>query len=169
MHNPRPAVFIARGIVSQVKLVYDVFVQWKDTRRTLRLIPWRLTNMGSPADRKYAESHEWHKPQGDLVAVGISRFAVDELTDVTFVEILKKSGTIKQGQSFGEVESVKATSEIYSSIDGEIVEVNNAVVDNPGLLNEDPWDQGWLVKIKPANPAQLDSLMDAAAYDAKHG
>ena len=124
--------------------------------------------MGSPSDRKYAESHEWHKSEGELVAVGISQFAVDELTDVTFVEILKTSGQIKQGQSFGEVESVKATSEIYSAIDGEIVEVNNAAVDNPGLLNEDPWDQGWLIKIKPSNPEQLSSLMDAAAYDQKH-
>lgn len=124
--------------------------------------------MGSPSDRKYAESHEWHKTEGGLVAVGISQFAVDELTDVTFVEILKKSGQIKQGQSFGEVESVKATSEIYSAIDGEIVEVNQAVVDNPGLLNEDPWTQGWLVKIKPSNTDQLGSLMDAAAYDQKH-
>jgi glycine cleavage system H protein len=125
--------------------------------------------MGSPNDRKYAESHEWHKVEGDVVVIGISQFAVDELTDVTFVDILKKSGPIKAGQSFGEVESVKATSEIYSGIDGEIVAVNQEVINNPGLLNEDPWDKGWLVKVKPANVASLDSLLDAAAYDKQHG
>ncbi len=125
--------------------------------------------MGSPNDRKYAESHEWHKVDGDVVVIGISQFAVDELTDVTFVDILKKAGPIKKGQSFGEVESVKATSEIYSGVEGEIVAFNQEAINNPGLLNEDPWDKGWLVKVKPASLAALDSLLDAAAYDKQHG
>jgi len=125
--------------------------------------------MGSPNDRKYAESHEWHKVEGDVVVIGISQFAVDELTDVTFVDIIKKSGPVKKGQSFGEVESVKATSEIYSGVEGEIVAFNQEVIDNPGLLNEDPWNKGWLVKVKPVSLASLDALLDAAAYDKQHG
>ena len=122
--------------------------------------------MGSPSDRKYAESHEWHKTEGDVVAVGISQFAVDELTDVTFVEILKTSGPIKQGQSFGEVESVKATSEIYSAIDGEIVEVNDPLIEDPGKVNEDPTGDAWFFKIKAADASQMDDYMDEAAYNA---
>ena len=124
--------------------------------------------MGSPNDRKYTESHEWHKVEGDVVAIGISQFAVNELTDVTFVEILKKSGPIKKGQTFGEVESVKATSEIYSGVEGEVVAFNQEVLDNPGLLNEDPWNNGWLVKIKATSLAPLDDMMDASTYDKKH-
>ena len=125
--------------------------------------------MASKDDRKYLESHEWHKPEGDLVVIGISAFAVEELTDITFLEILKTDGAIKAGETFGEIESVKATSELYCGIDGEIVEVNDALVDTPETINEDPWDAGWLIKVKPANTSQLDGLMDAAAYDGAHG
>lgn len=124
--------------------------------------------MSSPKDRKYAESHEWHKTEDGLVVIGVSQFAVDELTDVTFIDIIKKSGPIKVGQSFGEIESVKATSEVYSAIDGEIVAFNQTAIDNPGLLNEDPWEQGWLIKVKPTNASQLDALMTADHYDQKH-
>ena len=121
--------------------------------------------MSAPTDRRYAESHEWHNPEGDLVVVGITQFAVDELTDITYVEFVKDSGPIKKGETFAEIESVKATSEIYAGIDGEIVEVNQAVADEPSLLNQDPYAGAWLVKIKPADAAQLDALMDAAAYE----
>ena len=79
--------------------------------------------MASPADRRYLESHEWHKAEGDLVVIGVSQFAVDELTDITYLDIKKKAGEIKAGQSFGEIESVKATSELYCGIDGTIVAV----------------------------------------------
>ena len=122
--------------------------------------------MAAPTDRRYAESHEWHKPEGDLVVVGITQFAVDELTDITYAEYTVESGPIEKGQTFAEVESVKATSEIYSGIDGEVVEVNSAVADEPSMLNDDPFGQAWLVKIKPSDPAQVEALMDAAAYEA---
>ncbi|MCE9592308.1 MAG: glycine cleavage system protein GcvH [Planctomycetes bacterium] len=118
----------------------------------------------SPADRRYLETHEWHKPEAGLVAIGISRFAVDELTDITFLDVKKKSGAIKAGESFGEIESVKATSELYCGIDGTIEAVNQAALDNPAIINEDPYEKGWLIKIKPTNPAQVEKLLTADAY-----
>lgn len=121
--------------------------------------------MASPADRRYLESHEWHKPEGDLVVIGISQFAVDELTDITYVDVKKQSGPIKAGQTLGEIESVKATSDIYCGIDGEVVQVNQAVIDDPSLINKDPYGQGWLIKVKPSNPAQLQTLLASDQYD----
>jgi len=125
--------------------------------------------MPSPTDRRYSPTHEWHKLEDGLVVIGLTRFAVDELTDVTYVDYRLSSGPVKAGESFGEIESVKTTSEMYSAIDGEIVQTNSAVVDNPALVNEDPWEAGWLLKVRPSDPAQLDTLMDAAAYDTSHG
>ncbi|MEM8739645.1 MAG: glycine cleavage system protein GcvH [Planctomycetota bacterium] len=124
--------------------------------------------MPSPDDRRYLASHEWHKLEGDLVLIGVSRFAVDELTDVTYVEVSADSGAIAAGETFGEIESVKATSELYCGIDGEVVEVNTDVVDDPAKVNEDPFG-AWLIKVRPEDAGQLDSLRSAADYDANHG
>lgn len=121
--------------------------------------------MASPTDRKYLESHEWHKPEGDLVVLGISKFAVDELTDITYLEYVNDGGPIKAGETFGEIESVKATSELYSGIDGEVVAVNQELIDNPAIINDDCYDAGWMIKIKPSDPSQLDNLMDSETYD----
>ena len=104
--------------------------------------------MSSPADRRYSDSHEWHKVEGDVVVLGISRFAVDALTDVTYVEMKKPGTKFKAGDVIGEVESVKTTSDVYAAIDGEIIEVNGALNDDPSLLNSDPFGKGWLVKLK---------------------
>jgi len=123
--------------------------------------------MAAPDDRHYLPSHEWHKPDGDLVLVGISKFAVDELTDITYLEVEKDSGPIAKGEPFGEVESVKATSELYAGIDGEVVEVNQEVLDNPALLNEDCYDAGWILKIKPSDAGQVDTLLSASDYEAQ--
>jgi glycine cleavage system H protein len=123
--------------------------------------------MASKNDRTYLESHEWHKVEGDLVVIGISQHAVDELSDITFIEFAKDSGAIKAGDSFGEIESVKATSELYCGIDGEVVEVNSELVDAPQTVNDDPWDKGWMIKIKPSNPDQVKSLLSCEDYDAK--
>ncbi len=120
--------------------------------------------MAAPDDRKYSKSHEWHKPEGDLVAIGISQFAVEELTDITYLELTVESGPIQAGQSFGEIESVKATSELYCGISGEVVEVNSEVVDNPAIINEDCYGKGWMIKVKPANNGELDNLLDAESY-----
>ncbi|MEM1027994.1 MAG: glycine cleavage system protein GcvH [Planctomycetota bacterium] len=125
--------------------------------------------MASPDDRRYLESHEWHKPEGDLVVIGVSQFAVDELTDVTYLEVSVDSGDIAAGDTFGEIESVKATSDLYCGIDGEVVEVNQAVIDNPALVNDDPFGEAWIIKVKPADPSQVESLKAAADYDADHG
>lgn len=124
--------------------------------------------MASPDDRRYLESHEWHKPQGDTVLLGISQFAVDELTDITYVEVTA-DGQVQANAPIGEIESVKATSELYTGIAGQIVEVNQQVIDNPALINEDCYGKGWIARIKPADASQLDGLLSSKDYDAKAG
>ena len=124
--------------------------------------------MAAPEDRRYSNTHEWHMLEDSLVVLGISQFAVDELTDITYLEVTRQSGPIKAGEVFGEIESVKATSELYSGIDGEIIEVNQRAIENPALINEDPYGQGWIVKINPTDSAQLENLMAASEYEALH-
>ena len=124
--------------------------------------------MPSPDDRRYLESHEWHKLEGDVVAIGISRFAVDELTDVTYLEIVIQDGRIEAGQRFGEIESVKTTSELYCGIDGQVVAVNQDVIEHPELINDDPYERGWIIKVRPADSGQLDALLTAQEYDRQH-
>jgi glycine cleavage system H protein len=125
--------------------------------------------MASPADRVYSPSHEWHQVSGETLTLGLTQFAVDQLTDVTFVEMKKPGFRIKAGDIVGEVESVKTTSDIYCFVDGEVVEVNGALVDDPGLLNRDPFGKGWLCKVRIADKAGLSGCMDAGSYDKQHG
>jgi glycine cleavage system H protein len=123
--------------------------------------------MDLPNDRSYSKEHEWALPQPDgTVLVGITEFAQHELGDVVYVELPKASAQVAQFKQMGEVESVKAVSELFSPLSGEVVEVNTALKDTPELVNESPYEKGWLVRVKPANPAELDALMDAAAYGA---
>lgn len=125
--------------------------------------------MAMPTDRKYSETHEWFKLEGDTVTVGLTQFAVDQLTDVTFVE-MKEAGTdVDAGDSVGEVESVKTTSDVYSVVGGTVAETNAAASDDPAILNSDPYEAGWLIKITASDTSALDGLMDAAAYEAAHG
>ncbi len=124
--------------------------------------------MSAPDDRRYLESHEWHKPEGDLVVIGISRFAVDELTDITFLEVTAE-GAISKGDPLGEVESVKATSELYCGIDGEVVEVNQTVVEDPSLINRDCYEAGWIVKVRPSVAGQMDELLSVEDYEKQVG
>lgn len=124
--------------------------------------------MPSPDDRLYTQTHEWAKADETTVTLGITRFAVDQLTDVTFVEMRKVGTKVKAGDVIGEVESVKTTSDIYAPVTGEIVEVNPALANEPGLLNSDPYGQGWLVRIKADDLAPLASLHKAQQYDAQH-
>lgn len=124
--------------------------------------------MPSPSDRRYSASHEWFKADGNVVTVGITQFAADELTDITYVE-MKPAGTkVAAGGALGEVESVKTTSDVYSIVGGEVVEVNGAVAKDPSLLNSDPFGKGWLVKLRASDVAPLAGLMDQATYDKKH-
>ncbi len=122
--------------------------------------------MNVPSDRKYSETHEWFQVDSGVVCMGITQHAADELTDITYVELPEIGTSVTAGGPIGEVESVKATSELFSAIDGEIVEVNTALADHPELLNDDAFEDGWLVKIKPASLAQLNSLMTAAQYSS---
>jgi glycine cleavage system H protein len=122
--------------------------------------------MPVPQDRKYLKTHEWFKPEGDLVVVGITDHAAAELTDITFVQMPKVGSKVSAGQSFGEVESVKATSEIYSGIDGEVVVINEELTGNPGLINSDAFNAGWIIKVRPSDKSQLDKLVSPKDYEA---
>jgi glycine cleavage system H protein len=126
--------------------------------------------MPVPTDRKYAATHEWHKVEGEVVTIGITQFAVDELTDITYVDLPAVGKQLTATKTFGEIESVKATSELYSAVSGEVVEVNGALKEDPSLVNSDPFGKGWMIKVKaPAAEKELAGLMDGAAYSAKHG
>ena len=124
--------------------------------------------MSSPSDCRFSESHEWYKAEGDIVTVGISQFAANELTDITYIEIEPVGTTVVSGESIGEVESVKTTSDIISSFNGEIIEVNETVSDDPSLLNSDPFGSGWLAKIRCDDLAPSEELMDQVSYDEKY-
>ncbi len=125
--------------------------------------------MSVPTDRKYLKSHEWHKLDGGVVVIGITQFAADELTDVTYVSLPKVGAKLSANDRFGEIESVKATSDLYTGVGGEVIEVNSALNDNPATVNTDPFEGGWMVKLKPTNPVDMDALLDAAAYKTSSG
>ncbi len=122
--------------------------------------------MPVPNDRKYLKTHEWHKLEGGLVVIGITDHAAEELTDITFVQLPDVGRKVKAGEGFGEAESVKATSDLYSGVDGEVVEVNEELKTDPGLVNRDPFGAAWMIKVRPSNPTQLDGLMSAEEYQA---
>lgn len=118
-----------------------------------------------PADLKYAESDEWFRVDGDVVTIGITDYAQDQLNDIVYVEFKEVGDSISAGDSFGEVESVKAASELYSVVAGEIAEINEDLEDSPETVNADPFGSGWMVKIKASDVSGLDALMDASAYE----
>src|SRR3954447_25705647 len=112
-----------------------------------------------PSDLKYAKSHEWVRVNGDVATVGITDHAQHELTDVVFVELPEVGRKLKAGESCAVVESVKTASDIYSPLSGEVVEANKAVVDNPALVNSEPYAGGWFFKLKLANPSELGAML----------
>ncbi|MEW4530999.1 MAG: glycine cleavage system protein GcvH [Maioricimonas sp. JB045] len=118
-----------------------------------------------PSQLKYARTHEWVHLDGDVATIGISKFAVEELTDLVYIELPSAGDQVSKGASFGEVESVKAVSDLYSPVAGEVVEANNALADDLAALSDDPYGKGWVVRIRVSNPSDLDDLMDAAAYE----
>lgn len=120
-----------------------------------------------PATLKYSPTHEWVHLEGDTATLGISKFAVDQLTDLIVIDLPKVGAILKAGKPFGEVESVKAVSDLYAPIGGEVVEVNEALAKDVQLLAEDPYVKGWLVKVKVADPSALAGLLDFAAYQSK--
>ena len=112
----------------------------------------------------FTEQHEWLKPEGDEIVVGITEHAANELGDIVFIELPEEGKTVSKDDEIVVIESVKAASDIMAPVDGEITEVNEAIVDEPGKVNEDPMGDGWFFKIKPSDPSQMDDLMDEAAY-----
>ncbi len=125
--------------------------------------------MTTPTDRKYLESHEWHKLDGETITIGITQIAADELTDITFVDLPKVGAKVVANKPFGVIESVKATSDLYSGITGEVVAINEALKNDPGLVNRDPHAAAWMIKVKPANVAELDKLLPADEYLKRTG
>ena len=125
--------------------------------------------MPAPSDRKYLSTHEWHKLEGDTVMIGITQFAADELTDITFVELPKVGAKVEANKAFGEIESVKATSDLISGVSGTVTAVNGTLSDNPGLVNKDPFAGAWMIKVKVSNAADLDKLLTAEQYDSSTG
>jgi len=118
------------------------------------------------AEMRFAKSHEWVRPEpSGLATVGVSAYAVAALTDLVFMQLPAVGRRVKAGESFGEIESVKAVSDLYSPVSGEIVEVNAALPNALETLGKDPYNAGWIIRIRPDNPTELDTLLDQAAYD----
>jgi len=113
---------------------------------------------------RYMKSHEWAKRAGEHVTTGVSDYAQESLGDVVFVELPEIGAKFSKGDAFGVVESVKAASDVFIPMSGEIVEVNKQLDDNPSLVNESPFGEGWLIKFRPSDPSEYDALMDAVAY-----
>lgn len=118
-----------------------------------------------PADLRYTKDHEWVRVDGDTATIGITKFAADQLGDVVFVELPDAGRSVEQFSAFGVVESVKAVSDLYAPVAGEVVDANPALSSQPELVNGDPFGDGWMIRIKVADPAQLDALLDPAAYE----
>lgn len=117
-----------------------------------------------PDDRRYTESHEWAKLEDDLVVVGITDFAVEHLTDLVYLDLPDVGVRVEKGERFGEVESVKAVEDLKAPVSGEIVEVHREVADDLETVQKDPYGEGWLVKIRPDDPAQFETLLDPESY-----
>ena len=122
--------------------------------------------MAVPSDRKYTETHEWFIIEGDIVTMGLTQYAADELTDITYVELPEVGASFGVGDVIGEVESVKATSEMLSAVAGTVVETNTALVDHPELINDDAFEEGWVVKLKAESIEPLKALLSAKDYVA---
>ncbi len=123
-----------------------------------------IHELNLPEDIRYAKDHEWARQEDDTFTIGIDDYAQDQLGDIVFVELPEIGSTFQQGEEFGTVESVKAVSELYMPMGGEVVAVNQALEDSPELVNSDPYGQGWMIKIKASDPAQFEALMDKTAY-----
>jgi glycine cleavage system H protein len=132
-------------------------IQWLETKES--------KIMAYPREYRYTDQHEWVRFDGDVATVGITDYAQHELGDVVFVELPKKGAKVTAGKSFGTVESVKAVSEIYAPVSGEVVDLNAELQNTPEKINSDPHGSAWLVKVRVGNQAEANKLMDAAAYE----
>jgi glycine cleavage system H protein len=119
-----------------------------------------------PADLRYTKEHEWVRVEGDQATIGITEYAAEQLGDIVFVELPEEGRDLAQFATFGVVESVKAVSDLYAPIGGTVTETNGELAARPELVNSDPYGEGWMLRVRIADPAQLDTLLDATAYDA---
>jgi glycine cleavage system H protein len=150
-------------IVERTVLQHSIFPSYQYS-----IIP-SLFMSNIPADLKYAKSHEWVRLSGEIATVGITDHAQHELTDVVFVELPEVGRKLKAGDACAVVESVKTASDIYSPVSGEVTEVNKAIVNDPALVNSDPYSGGWFYKMKLANPSELNTLIGPDQYKAQIG
>ena len=120
-----------------------------------------------PTDLRYTNDHEWLRAQGSNWRVGITQFAVDQLGDITLVDLPAEGDLVTKGQRFGTIESVKSVSDLYAPVSGKVVAVNASLKDGPEVVNADPYTGGWMIEVEPTEPGELDELLDAAAY-TKH-
>jgi glycine cleavage system H protein len=123
----------------------------------------------NPADRRYTAEHEWIKAEGEHFVVGITAFAQDQLGDIVYVELPKVGDRVEAGKAFGVIESVKTASDLYAPVSGEVVEVNADLVDQPQSVNEDPYEAGWMVKIRTEDATQIERLLTAEQYSEQTG
>jgi glycine cleavage system H protein len=122
--------------------------------------------MEFPDDIRYTKEHEWVRVQGKVATIGITDYAQDQMGDIVYVEMPEDGLVLSKGDAFGVVESVKSVSDVYSPLSGKVVETNDPLKDNPETVNEDPYNEGWLVKLELTDPAELDELLDARDYEA---
>jgi len=123
-----------------------------------------ISELNLPDDVKYTDDHEWARLEGESLKIGITDYAQEQLGEIVFVEMPEVGDTFEKKEEFGSLESVKAVSEMYMPIGGEIVSVNEELADAPELVNEDPYGKGWIIEVKPGDPTELDSLMNKDAY-----
>ena len=128
-----------------------------------------LTMANVPANLKYSNDHEWLRVEGDVAVIGITDYAQSQLGDIVFVDVPTVGETIEANEVFGSIEAVKTVSDAFTPVSGEVIEFNEAVEADSSLVNKDPYGEGWLVKIKMSNPAEVEGLLDAAAYEALIG
>ena len=121
--------------------------------------------MGYPDDVRYTQEHEWARDEGGIIAVGITGYATDQLGDVVFVELPEVGRRLESGKPFGVVEAVKTVSDLFAPIAGEVVEVNGALGDNPAIVNQEPYGEGWMIKLRPADPAAFSKLLSNVDYE----
>ena len=123
-----------------------------------------ISELNLPEDLRYTDDHEWAKKNGDVVRMGISDYAQDQLGDIVFVELPEVGSTFDKGEEFGTVESVKAVSELYMPMGGEVTAINEALADAPETVNSDPYDGGWMIEIKASDPAELEAMKSKSDY-----
>lgn len=120
--------------------------------------------MNFPADLRYTEDHEWIRVNGNIGTIGITEHAAGELGDVVYVDVTEDIGDVNKGDSLGTIEAVKTVADIFTPVSGKVVEINKSLNDNPEIVNKDPYNEGWMVKIELSNPAEVNELLDAEAY-----